>query len=106
MEGTDDCSGNPWSDGADLLWLELQAWISDRTPQEQDNYLYVQRKKIPDILKRIMEYRFEPFYPTSSNNSRFSATGSFQEAVSNPVLFPILPIYCFLFFILPRSMST
>lgn len=68
----------------DLLWLELQAWISDRTPQEQDNYLYVQRKKIPDILKRIMEYRFEPFYPTSSNNSRFSASGSFQEALECP----------------------
>jgi hypothetical protein len=74
----------------DLLWLELQAWISDRTPQEQDSYLYVQRKKIPDILNRIMEYRFEPFYAPSSECSQFSGASSLHEAVTPIILILVL----------------
>ena len=70
----------------DLLWLELQAWISDRTPQEQDSYLYVQRKKIPDILSRIMEYRFEPYYAPSSECSQFNGASSLHEAVKPVIL--------------------
>ena len=44
----------------DLLWLELQAWISGRSPYEQDEYFFNHRQKIPAILQKIMEYRFQP----------------------------------------------
>lgn len=71
----------------DLLWLELQAWLSDRTPQEQDSYLYVQRQKIPDVLNRIMEYQFEPI-----TTIRRSTETNLNDAVS------LEGVMCCLFF--------
>lgn len=41
----------------DMIWLELQAWHADRTLEQQDKYLYSARQGIPDLLKKISNYR-------------------------------------------------
>ncbi|KAJ9598147.1 hypothetical protein L9F63_026746, partial [Diploptera punctata] len=41
----------------DLIWLELQAWHSDRTPMEQDEYLCKAREGVQDLLDDIMNFR-------------------------------------------------
>ena len=47
---------------------------------------YVQRKKIPDILNRIIMYRFEPYYAPSSECSQFNGASSLHEAVKPVIL--------------------
>lgn len=85
----------------DLLWLELQAWISDRTPQEQDNYLYVQRKKIPGILNRIMEYRFQPFYSDEKTQPDYSQSSDAGASFLHGTV-PLVPtlVNCFIYFLI------
>lgn len=41
----------------DMIWLELQAWHADRSIEQQDKYLYSARQGIPDLLKKILNYR-------------------------------------------------
>lgn len=41
----------------DMIWLELQAWHADRTLEQQDKYLYSARQGIPDLLRRILNYK-------------------------------------------------
>lgn len=69
----------------DLLWLELQAWISERSPREQDEYLLTQRKRIPEVLNRIMEYEFKPF--KGSKQVASSEVKQEAEKVSHSSLF-------------------
>lgn len=85
----------------DLLWLELQAWISDRTPREQDSYLYVQRKRIPHILNQIMEYRFQPYYSSKvSNEPSDSSQSNGAYSLYGTVLFIlVLVLYVYKFFL-------
>uniref|UniRef100_A0A1A9ZL65 Mitogen-activated protein kinase kinase kinase 4 n=1 Tax=Glossina pallidipes TaxID=7398 RepID=A0A1A9ZL65_GLOPL len=60
----------------DLIWLELQAWQADRTLEQQDRYLFMARKDVPDLLAEIINYKFKPKYrrqaSTISNDSGFS----------------------------------
>ena len=37
----------------DLIWLEIQGWINDRSMIEQDSYICSQRKFIPDMIAQI-----------------------------------------------------
>jgi len=62
----------------DLLWLELQAWISGRSPYEQDEFLFNERQKIPEVLKRIMDYRFQPNIPTSESKEAVEISFTFH----------------------------
>lgn len=41
----------------DMIWLELQAWHADRTLEQQDKYLYTARQGIPDLLRKILNYK-------------------------------------------------
>lgn len=41
----------------DLIWLELQAWHADRTPQQQDQYLCEARNTVQPLLLEIMNYK-------------------------------------------------
>lgn len=41
----------------DIIWLELQAWHADRSLEQQDKYLYSARQGIPDLLRRILNYK-------------------------------------------------
>ncbi|XP_072162265.1 mitogen-activated protein kinase kinase kinase 4 isoform X2 [Bemisia tabaci] len=43
----------------DLLWLELRAYLADRTPSEQDQFFCREREGIGDLLKSIMEFRLD-----------------------------------------------
>lgn len=42
----------------DMIWLELQAWHADRTLEQQDKYLDSARQGIPDLLNKILNYRW------------------------------------------------
>lgn len=46
----------------DLIWLELQAFQADRTPEQQDKYLFAARKDVSDLLQQIISYKFKPRY--------------------------------------------
>lgn len=42
----------------DMIWLELQANMQDRTLEQQDKFLFAARQNIGELLKEIMSYRF------------------------------------------------
>lgn len=46
----------------DMIWLELQANMADRTMEQQDKYLIAARHGIPELLREIMNYRFNRKY--------------------------------------------
>lgn len=43
----------------DIIWLELQAYHTDRTPTEQDKFLCTARETVPHLLNDIMKYKFK-----------------------------------------------
>ncbi|XP_061402148.1 mitogen-activated protein kinase kinase kinase 4-like [Musca vetustissima] len=82
----------------DLIWLELQAWQADRTPEQQDKYLFAARKDVPDLLTQIINYRFQPrFRRQESEFSVDSGLGTDSNASSpQPQKFceGCLSLYC------------
>lgn len=46
----------------DMIWLELQANMADRSIEEQDRFLIAARHGIPELLREIMNYRFNRKY--------------------------------------------
>ncbi|XP_067008813.2 mitogen-activated protein kinase kinase kinase 4 isoform X2 [Anabrus simplex] len=68
----------------DLIWLELQAWHADRTPTEQDAYLFEVRKDVEALLNEIMTYRFvKKIPPGSGDSSGVFSTQSSDSGVSS-----------------------
>ncbi|KAM7360361.1 mitogen-activated protein kinase kinase kinase 4 isoform 2-T3 [Cochliomyia hominivorax] len=67
----------------DLIWLELQAWQADRTPEQQDKYLFAARKDVSDLLTQIINYKFQPRYRRQESDlSMDSGVGSDSNASS------------------------
>ena len=51
----------------DMIWLELQANMADRTLEQQDKFLFAARQNIAELLREIMTYRFNrKFYRAES----------------------------------------
>lgn len=51
----------------DMIWLELQANMADRTLEQQDKFLFAARQNIAELLREIMSYRFNrKFYRAES----------------------------------------
>lgn len=51
----------------DMIWLELQANMADRSLEQQDRYLFAARQHIGELLRDIMGYRFNrKFYRADS----------------------------------------
>lgn len=42
----------------DMIWLELQANMADRSLEQQDKFLFAARQSIGDLLREIMSFRF------------------------------------------------
>lgn len=53
----------------DMIWLELQANMADRTLEQQDKYLFTARQNIGELLNEIMNYRFMRKHRTESATS-------------------------------------
>ncbi|KAI8130749.1 Mitogen-activated protein kinase kinase kinase 4 [Lucilia cuprina] len=65
----------------DLIWLELQAWQADRTPEQQDKYLFAARKDVSDLLTQIINYKFQRGYRRQESElSMDSGLGSDSNA--------------------------
>lgn len=43
----------------DVIWLEIQAYHADRTPLEEDSYLFSEREIVEPLLHDIKNYRFQ-----------------------------------------------
>lgn len=51
----------------DLIWLELQANMADRSLEQQDRFLFAARQNIAELLREIVTYRFNrKFYRNDS----------------------------------------
>lgn len=51
----------------DMIWLELQANMADRSLEQQDKFLFAARQSIAELLRDIMTYRFNrKFYRADS----------------------------------------
>lgn len=46
----------------DMIWLELQAFLADRSLNEQDVYLCEERKNVASLLNEIANYKFNPSF--------------------------------------------
>ncbi|XP_059490886.1 mitogen-activated protein kinase kinase kinase 4 isoform X2 [Neocloeon triangulifer] len=42
----------------DMIWLELQAFLADKSLPEQDMYLFEERKNVANLLEEIANYKF------------------------------------------------
>lgn len=59
----------------------MQAWQADRTPEQQDKYLFAARKDVPDLLTQIINYKFQPRYSRQESDlSLDSGLGSDSNA--------------------------
>jgi mitogen-activated protein kinase kinase kinase 4 len=64
----------------DMIWLELQANMADRTLEEQDKFLLAARKNIAELLREIMSYRFNrKYFRTDSGTSSGVSTATASE---------------------------
>lgn len=78
----------------DMIWLELQANMADRTLEQQDKFLFAARQNIGDLLKEIMSYRFSrKFYrndsavtPKTVDSGISSMAGSTDGSISKKFL--------------------
>lgn len=74
----------------DMIWLELQANMADRTLEQQDKFLTLSRKSIGELLREIMSFRFSrKFYRAESvisaktvDSGISSLTGSSEAHIS------------------------
>lgn len=49
----------PWQNElSDVIWLELQAYHAERSPVEEDAYLFVARDMVEPLLNDIKNYKF------------------------------------------------
>jgi len=81
----------------DLIWLELQANMADRSLEQQDKYLFTARQNVGELLREIMNYRFLRKYNRS--DSGISSLASTNES--------ILSEYClFLYYPYDKCITT
>lgn len=77
----------------DMIWLELQANMADRSLEQQDKFLFAARQNISELLREIMAFRFNrKFYQTdnlvtpklndSGISSLLGSTGSTEGIIS------------------------
>lgn len=67
----------------DLIWLELQANMADRTLEQQDKFLFTSRQSIGELLREIMTFRFNrKFYRNDSVITVDSGLGSSEGSAS------------------------
>lgn len=45
----------------DLIWLEVTAWHAGRTATQQDIYLLAKRENVPNLLQKILDYKYIKF---------------------------------------------
>ncbi|XP_070502905.1 mitogen-activated protein kinase kinase kinase 4 isoform X2 [Chironomus tepperi] len=79
----------------DLIWLELQANMADRTLEQQDKYLFTARQNVGELLREIMHYRFLRKY--NRTDSGISSLASTNESIINSstgFCFGCLSMYC------------
>lgn len=77
----------------DMIWLELQANMADRSLEQQDKFLFAARQNIAELLRDIMAYRFNrKFYRADSaisaktiDSGVSSMTGSSETPLSKEV---------------------
>lgn len=71
----------------DMIWLELQANMADRTIEQQDKYLFTARTNIGELLEEISNYRFtrkklcESNLSLKTNDSGISSMVSTSETI-------------------------
>lgn len=61
----------------DMIWLELQANMADRSLEQQDKYLFTARQNVGELLNEIMKYRFVRNYnrPENGNGVKTADSG-------------------------------
>ncbi|VVD03860.1 unnamed protein product [Leptidea sinapis] len=64
----------------DMIWLELQAKLAGRTLAQQDAFLCAQRGLIPQVVRRILEYRFVSKRPCCRASSCTAEVSSSKES--------------------------
>jgi mitogen-activated protein kinase kinase kinase 4 len=58
-----------------MIWLELQAFLADRSLNEQDVYLCEERKNVASLLNEIANYKFNPSVGEKRGDSVDSGVG-------------------------------
>lgn len=67
----------------DMIWLELQANMADRTLEQQDKYLFNARQNIGELLREIMNYRFVRKYRAESAASLKTIDSGISSGISS-----------------------
>lgn len=78
----------------DLIWLELQAWHSDRSLEEEDKYLCNARQQIGDLLREIMNYKFNRASVKRTPSASTSADSGVSICGDSVSCLGCLSMYC------------
>ncbi|CRK88476.1 CLUMA_CG002214, isoform A [Clunio marinus] len=86
----------------DMIWLELQANMADRSLEQQDKFLFTARQSIGELLREIMNYRFtRKFHRLDSARTNDSGISGMTTSSDNPIsnqsngfCFGCLSMYC------------
>ncbi|RWS21901.1 mitogen-activated protein kinase kinase kinase 4-like protein, partial [Leptotrombidium deliense] len=70
----------------DLIWLEIKAWMDNRTMIEEDSHLCLQRNKILNTLHKVMKFSINS--QRSSSNSIYGLSSVLSEETTNSQVTP------------------
>lgn len=65
----------------DLIWLEIKAWLVDRSMIEQDRHLCQQRKNIPDTLNKVMRFTIQPSHVDNERAERIEKIERIEQKI-------------------------
>ena len=80
--------GNPYGHMYDQIWLELQAFLSDKTPEAYQEWLFYKKDHVDRILNRIINFELPLHDPLRSLNSLFFAAPDYNREGYEPMNTP------------------
>ena len=70
---------------SDLIWLEVQAWHTGKTVEEEDRYMCKARKRAPLVFEKVYNFKAMPLKdlsPTIVKEPNFALNSERQEIES------------------------
>ena len=79
---------NPFGKLYEGIWLELQAYLHDRTPEEHQEWLFFKDSFVDQVLNRIIDFKMAGINPAQSLNCTqlYNGYESLNSVHSTPIL--------------------
>lgn len=72
-------ASNPYSPLMDKLWLELQAYLRDKTPEQHEEWVFFNQAPVDQVLSRILNFSCSSVDSTQSMNVSVASASNSRE---------------------------